>query len=100
MKSNVAPILVNEGNQTELRCPFPDCTLSEMCHVTGAKLHTDPNELDRKLLSVEIRCENGHEFVLEIANHAGLSYLRWQKLSGLKSPFAESIPRVSVPDPK
>jgi hypothetical protein len=38
---------------------------------------------------MEIRCENGHGYILRICNHAGTSYFRWEPLRDTRSPFTE-----------
>jgi hypothetical protein len=88
MREDIERVLNMEG-QTELRCPFTGCDLPDMTHVVRVTWETDPYEGDRKRVRLEVRCESGHGFFLDIKNHAGLSYFQWEALSDIQSPFSE-----------
>jgi hypothetical protein len=77
------------GCRPELRCPFSGCDSPEYTHVVDVKWEKDPDEGDRKYVRMEVRCENGHGFVLCIKNHAGNSFLQWDALLDNRSPFGE-----------
>lgn len=87
MRYNTQTILIDDGNRMELRCPFGDCDLADFCHVVDVKWEIDPDERDRKRVRLEVRCEGGHGFVLDIKNHAGTSYLQWEEVTNHKDPF-------------
>lgn len=81
------PWVIEQG-RVELRCPHHVCECPET-HVVDVQWETDSNEGDRKHVRMEVRCERGHGYLLDIANHAGCSYFRWQPLTDTRSPFTE-----------
>lgn len=72
-----------------LRCPHTGCEQPEMTHVVDVVWEQDPREGDRRWVRLEVRCEDGHGYLLLIGNHAGWSRIEYQILDGEVSPFAE-----------
>lgn len=76
---------------TRLSCPHDGCAAPEMTHVVDVTWELDPAEGDRRRVRMEVRCENGHGFLLFISNHAGVSTVWCSLLSDNQSPFAEGV---------
>jgi hypothetical protein len=81
---------VVEGGYVELRCPHDQCECPET-HVMDVRWETDPHEGDRKHVRMEVRCEEGHGYVLSLTNHAGRSSFRWEPLTDIRSPFDDDV---------
>jgi hypothetical protein len=76
---------------SHLRCPHSGCDLPDFTHIVDVVWERDPHEGDRRWVRLEVRCENGHGYLLLIRNHAGTSYLEYQMLDDELSPFAEGV---------
>lgn len=87
MRTNTEIVMVEESGRTQLRCPVSGCDLPDMTHVVGVRWEKDPEEGDRKRARMEVRCENGHGFVLVIKNHGGDSFFEWEVLLDNQSPL-------------
>lgn len=90
MRDNTEIVIVRES-RTELRCPCGGCDMAEYTHVVDVKWEHDPDEGDRMRVRMEVRCENGHGFVLDIKNHAGWSFVQWEVLPDNRSPFEHGV---------
>jgi hypothetical protein len=87
MQGNTEIVFSRSWNRTQLQCPFLNCNQMDHTHIVDVKWEIDPDEGDRKRVRMEIRCENGHGFVLNIKNHAGSSFLEWEAMTDNRSPF-------------
>lgn len=73
-----------------LTCPWPPCTCGGKTHVVDVVWERDPREQDRRWVRMEVRCEDGHGYLLLIRNHAGVTYFDVVLLDdSIVSPFAE-----------
>lgn len=76
-----------------LTCPWTECKCGNKTHVVDVVWERDPREQDRRWVRLEVRCEEGHGYLLLIRNHGGRSYFDLVILDGkddrVVSPFAE-----------
>jgi hypothetical protein len=72
-----------------LICPHSGCEDPHSTHVVDVVWEEDPGEGDRRLVRMEVRCENGHGYMLLVRNHGGTSCLDYRLLDDVISPFAE-----------
>lgn len=87
MNDNADIVLAKKEATTQLFCPFAGCDRATLTHVVGVHWEKCPEEQDRKRVRLDVRCENGHGFVIAIRNHGGISYIEWEVLADIKSPF-------------
>lgn len=72
-----------------LSCGVSGCDQANYTHVVDVVWETDPGEQDRRWVRMELRCENGHGFVILFRNHAGVTRVESAFLDDEVSPFAE-----------
>ncbi len=87
MRHDFETVMAPNNNRIELHCPAQGCDMADRTHVVAVHWEKDPEEGDRKRARMEVRCENGHGFVLAIKNNAGWSYFEWEALTDNVSPF-------------
>lgn len=84
------PIIDDLIKDGYLRCPWTGCKCDHKTHIVDVVWERDPRERDRRWLRMEVRCEEGHGYLLLIRNHGGKSYFDTVLLDGsVVSPFAE-----------
>ena len=83
--TNIGEVLRSDG---EIKCPHSGCECP-YTHVVDVVWEMDPAEGDRRRVRLEVRCEDGHGFLLLIRNHAGSSWLAHHSIEGEVSPFEE-----------
>jgi hypothetical protein len=77
-----------------LQCAFHNaeqpCKSCYKTHIVDVVWERDPREMDRRWVRMEVRCEEGHGYLLLIRNHAGRTYFDTILLDGsVVSPFAK-----------
>ena|SRR5665213_645472 len=77
------------GEPVNASCGVNGCSLSTFTHIVDVVWEMDPEELDRRWVRLELRCENGHGFMLLFRNHAGETRFESVFLDDIVSPFAE-----------
>ena len=88
----VQPIKLNpteQGAPTLVSCGVRGCNEAANTHVVDVVWEMDPEELDRRWVRMELRCENGHGFVVLVRNHGGETRFESAYLDDIVSPFAE-----------
>lgn len=88
----VKPIKIASTNPDApavMSCGVSGCTAAANTHVVDVVWEMDPEERDRRWVRLELRCENGHGFVVLFRNHGGETRVESAFLDDLVSPFAE-----------
>jgi hypothetical protein len=83
----VLPAAFTSGG--EAFCPQCDCRET---HVVDVLWERDLEELDRRRVRIEFRCEAaGHGWLMLLRNHGGVTRIEIAELQGILSPFAEGV---------
>ena len=71
-------------------CPEEPCKSHNKTHIVDVVWEQDPGEMDRRWVRMEVRCEEGHGYLMLIRNHGGRTYFGTVLLDGsIVSPFAD-----------
>ena len=70
-------------------CGVRGCNQANKTHVVDVVWEMDPQELDRRWVRMELRCENGHGFAVLLRNRGGKTRVESAFLDDIVSPFAE-----------
>ena len=77
------------GAPSVVSCGVHGCSEAANTHVVDVVWEMDPEERDRRWVRMELRCENGHGFVVLFRNHGGETRIESSFLDDIVSPFAE-----------
>ena len=88
----IAIDLVADGHG-HLRCASHNakqpCKSRDKTHIVDVVWERDPREQDRRWVRMEVRCEEGHGYLLLIRNVGGHTFFDTVILCDIVSPFAE-----------
>jgi hypothetical protein len=77
------------GAPAVMSCGVSGCNQASYTHIVDVVWEMDPEEQDRRWVRMELRCENGHGFVILFRNHGGETRVESTFLDDIVSPFAE-----------
>lgn len=77
------------GEPVNISCGVRGCNKKHKTHIVDVVWERDPEAHDRRWVRLELRCENGHGFVILFRNHGGETHIESAFLDDIVSPFAE-----------